>query len=244
MGKKIFLSLCVVFSLAAYTDDSYDDPIFHFYDSPTMINHHYIQPHHPQQSTVSYVLRLRFPPGLKKIPGLCGYYKGYRLNFNTDYCLVNEKSPSDTFTLVIADEVHRRWHNNTTKDLKRVGKKCRMFHITRKQDARGDGWDVEEEKPDNIPVILPKTSIVLIFDPDLVSGLKKDDGLMKIKTNGSVPLYLPIIEIAETLTEDKLNQVCAEACFAALDTRGIHCPISSCVKNDSSMIVAMSTLNS
>ena len=57
---------------------------------------------------------------------------------------------------LLADEVHRRWHNNTTKDLKRVGKKCRMFYITRKQDARGDGWDVEEEKPDNIPVVLTK----------------------------------------------------------------------------------------
>ncbi len=219
-----------------FEDEDFEDQILPIYDGPAYM------PHHVSPPLTSYVLRFRFPASVKKIPALCGYYKGYRLRFNTDYCLINEKTPSDTFTLVIADDVNRRWQNNATKDLKRTGKKCRMFYITKKHDGGAYGWDVEEEKESNIPVVLPKTSIVIIFDPDLISTIKKNDDLMKVKTASHSPLYLPIIEIKPEVTCEKLSEACTEAWCAALDTRGIHCPVSATTKNDPSMIIAMNTL--
>ena len=246
MKKKIVLfiaasiALCRIdTSVHAYQaprEDDFEDAPAAFYHTPREIQHNVAQP------LTSYVLRFRFPFPAKKIPPLCGYYKGYRLRFNTDYCLINEKSPSDTFTLVIADEVNRRWQNNSTKDLKRTGKKCRMFYISKKHESGSYAWDVEEEKASNIPIVLPKSSIVIIFDPDLISTLKKNDDLMKVKTSQHSQLYLPIIEVKGDVTPEKISQACDEAWCAALDTRGVHSPVSSVTRNDPSVIVAMNTL--
>ncbi len=189
--KKQFLLFAVlgtVCSLIAFTEDEFQDPIIPFYDMPIAT------PLRQSQPLTSYILRFRFPASIKENPPLRGYYKGFRLNFSTDYCLINEIIPSDSFTLVITDDVHRRFQNNATKDLKRAGEKCRMFYITKKQDGSIYSWDVEEENKENIPIVLPKGAIIIIFDPDLITGLKKNDDLMKIKT-GCHTLYLPIIEL-------------------------------------------------
>ena len=235
MVKQFILSVSLVTSVFAVMEESYDDPVLDFFDTPYMP----VTP--PKQPDIQYVLRVRFPTSIRKFPRLCGYYKGYRLNFNSDYCLINEKTPSDSFTLVITDDVTRRWQNNTTKDLKRAENNYRMFHITKKHTRTGYTWNVEEEEKTNIPCVLPKASIVFIFDPDLVKGLITDDGLHKIKSPSSDQLYLPIIELTPDVTAEKLKKVCDNAWCAAPDTRGIHSPVSASVKNEASSIVAMHT---
>lgn len=233
---KMLIALSLIFSLNATFDDNFDDPVLPFYDHP---QHFYRAPAQPH---VSYIIRFRFPAAVKNIPPLCGYYKGFRLNFNSDYCIINEKIPLDSFTLVVTDGVSRRWQNNTIQGVKRVGKKYKMFYLTKKQGTKGYSWHVEEEDKRNIPVVLPKTAIIIVFDPDLISSLKKDDDLMKVKTTAQTPLYLPIIEINSDVTEASLSNACTQASCAALDTRGIHSPVASTVKNDTSMVVTMNSL--
>lgn len=240
MKKQVsfFLLLLTCFTMRGIvkdTADDFEDDSANYFDSAIIA---------PQRnsSMTSYILRLRFPASMK-VPTLCGYYKGYRLSFNTDFCLINEKTPSDVFTLVICDELHRRLQNNATVDLKRTGKKCKMFYITKKYESGGQFcWDVEEENESNIPVILPKTAIIILLDPDLVKEVKKNDSLMKMKSSFQHPLHLPIIDIKPNVTEAQLRQACASAWCSAIDTRGVHSPVSSSIKQDSTMIVAMNTL--
>ena len=243
--KLLFIVLSICTTLAAYTEADYYNDIDDDEDNEVPVIPVYATtPARPiTPPLISTILRFKFPQSIKKIPPLCGYYKGYRLRFNTDFCLINEKTQSDSFTLVIADDINRKWQNNTTKDLKRSGQKCRMFYISKRHDGSPYAWDVEEEKPSNIPQVLPKTCIVIIFDPDLISSLKKDDDLTKIRTAARNPLYLPIIEVSPEITQEKVKDICTETWCAAVDTRGIHSPVSSTVKNDQTMIIAMNTLD-
>ena len=238
MKMKIIIALGITSSILAYSHNQYFD-----YDHSFPIYDTGFHTHSHHHDFTSYVLRVRFPRGIKKTPPLCGYYKGYRLRFDVDYCLINEKTPVDAFTLIITNEVHRRWQKNTTRDLKRVaGKPCRMFYITKKHDGTCCTWNVEEVAKKNIPLVLPKTAIVLVFDPKLIDTLKNSDDLMKIKTPKQDSLYLPIIELKADITQEQLNKATDHAWCGALDTRGVHSPVSSSVKNGHSCIACVTRL--
>src|SRR5262245_45882520 len=103
------------------------------------------------QDYFCYVVRVQFPSSLKSVPTVCGYYKGYNLEFHTDLCIIQEVHPCDKFMIAITEQIQRKFDNKNVQYLERLPKsKCRLFYVTRTYDE-AKPWTIEEELEKNVP---------------------------------------------------------------------------------------------
>lgn len=185
----------------------------------------------------SYILRLRFPSHIK-VPTLCGFYKGYRLDFSSDICIIKEAHSCPSFSIVIAEDITTTLDGTTIQSLEQIpSKKCRMFYITK--NIKKDGsieWDVEEESQENIPTVLPKAAIILLFNPDYIDKIDPSTG--KNPTQEEV-FSLPLIEIKKDISQKELDQTSTASWCASVDIRGIHRATNVTKKKDALRLISL-----
>ncbi len=195
-----------------------------------------------KQEYSSYILRVQFPVSLKKTPPVCAYYKGYNLEFNTDFCIIQETRSCDRFTIAITEQVHREFDSTQVQYLERLrNKKCRLFYLTRSSDQTAP-WTIEEEEEKNIPLKLPRNAVVLFLDPSHVEGLQCDKENFKATGIITDPVVsLPYVTIKASISAQELEKTSVSTLLASLDSRGIHPHVPKEVKIDSTAIVSMRT---
>lgn len=185
----------------------------------------------------SYILRLRFPSHIK-IPALCGFYKGYRLNFSSDLCIIKEALNCPSFSIVIAEDITISGDGHTIHCLEQIpSKKCRMFYLAK--SIKKDGlieWEVEEESRENIPLVLPKAAIILLFDPDQID---KIDPVLQKKGPHEDVVSLPLIEIKKDISQKELDDTCKASWCASVAMRGIHRATGVTKKNDALRLISL-----
>ncbi len=188
------------------------------------------------QEQGSYILRIRFPSTIK-VPALCGFYKGYRLDFTNDLCIIKESRHCSSFSMIITEDVTIHWNDHTIDYLEQIpSKKCRMFYLSK--NIQKDGlieWKVEEEKKDDIPPILPKAAIILLFNPDYVNSIEPQSSQKKSLHEGV--FSLPLIEIKKDISQKELDDICKASWCAAIDIRGIHRRTDVEKKNDALRLI-------
>lgn len=191
----------------------------------------------------SYILRIQFPSSLKKAPALCAYYKGYNLEFDTDFCIIQEARSCDRFTIAITEQVHRKGDATQIQYLERLrGKKCRLFYLTRTPEPDTTPWTIEEEKEENIPLKLPRNALVLFLDPSHVEGLQCNKESFKTTSIVTDPVVsLPYVTIKSTISAKELENTSINTLLASLDSRDIHPHAPKEVKIDRTAIVSMRT---
>ena len=77
-----------------------------------------------------------------------------------------------------------------------------------------------------------KSSIIIIFDPDMLKGLNKDDSLLKVKMECTYPTLLAHNRNKTDVTEEQLHARFNRCLVLCNRYRGVHSPVSSKVKND------------
>lgn len=204
-------------------------------------------PSSPTSEESSYILRVRFPSSLK-VPALCGFYKGYRLNFSPDICVIKESSTCPSFCIIIAQDVSINSDDNTIQRLEQIpAKKYRMFYLAKNIAKDGAiAWNVEEEAPANIPQILPKSALILLFNPDYISKVASPAKTESRKAVEKTPqtsqdevVYLPVIEIKKDISQQEVDAICKTSWCAAVEMRGVHRPTGVTKKNDTLRLISL-----
>lgn len=196
----------------------------------------------------SYIIRLEFPASVKKIPAVSGYYKGYKLEFDNDMCIIPESRCYNNFAIVVTNQVNHKSDRNNIQYLERMeNKPCRLFYITREYDINNPeattSWSIEEEKEHNLPLRLPESAFVLLLNPKYIDTISYDKQ-MKLKLNkvkDSV-IILPTIVISPTITEEELNKSSIYTLLASLDANAIHTQPKKAVKQERTVLISMNTL--
>jgi hypothetical protein len=183
------------------------------------------------KSAPTYITRIIFPTALKNIPTLYGYYKGYKVEFDKDYCIIPEDEVYTYFPIIITQEVNHELSGNNIRYLARIPEKpCRLFHVSFKDKQ----WSVEEEDTKKLPIKIPENALVLLLNPDHV------DALQEVKTAENTSenvLNLPSIHIKPTVTEQELNATSIYTLLAGLDSNAIHTSIDKKLKKERSTVV-------
>jgi hypothetical protein len=189
-----------------------------------------------------YILRVQFPVSLKKVPTVCGYYKGYNLEFNTDFCIIQEAHPCDKFMIAITEQVQRKFDNKNLQYLERLpSTKCRLFYLTRTYDATAP-WTIEEEREKNIPSKLPGSTIVLFLDPEHVDTLSCDQDNFKTTSIMKDPVVtLPYVIIKPSVSSSALEKASIATLLASVDSRNIHPTTPKEIKVERTTVVSMRT---
>lgn len=181
-----------------------------------------------------YSMRINFPATFKKIPALCGYYKGYKLEFDENMCIIPENNQACSYFTVIITEQVKHTRDGTLEHLQRFADKpCRLFHISR----RDKQWHVQEEHTDNIPVRLPEEALVLLINPVFVDSFSTQDS-----TRIDTPIItLPTLYIKPTVTQQEFDISALQALFASLDVNPVHSSVKKAVKKERSLVISLRT---
>ena len=171
------------------------------------------------------------PPTIKSIPVLYGYYKGYKLEFDNDYCIIPEDQVCTYFPIIITQAVKHTLNGNNIRYLARIANKpCRLFHASLKDNQ----WTIEEEAPEKIPLTIAENALVLLLNPDYIDTLK---GSKKSGNSEHSLVDLPHIYIKPTVTQQELQATSLYALLASLDSNAIHCPIAKKIKKERTTVL-------
>lgn len=197
------------------------------------------------QEKALYILRIDFPPQTDTIPPICGYYKGYKLEFDNELCILPESQMCDKFVLVITPQINHKSDGSNIKYLERSEKQpCRLFYLTGEYNAPTStltNWCIEEEKIKNVPLRLPDSALVLLMNPrhiDKVIYSKNRKNLNK-KIEQKTFTMLPTIVIKKQITQKELNSASIYTLLASLDANAVHVPIKRAVKNERGIVISM-----
>lgn len=203
----------------------------------------------------NYVLKVQFPNPIKKMPELCGYYKGKRLEFNGNVCIINESQLCNQFILVITEEVTHKSNKKKVKHLERSkNSPCRMFVITSQLDPEKNdkiSWSVGEKKGSNIPVRLQDSSLILLMNPNHIdsinSSVTPSGQNIYLDTSNSLTnntiIYLPDIIIKPNITQNEVNTASVYTLLASLDSNAIHPKSQKILKNERNLICMRTSNN-
>jgi hypothetical protein len=192
---------------------------------------------HQAQETLTvpwYSMRINFPATFKKIPVLCGYYKGYKLEFDENLCIIPENNQACSYFTVIITEQVQHINDGTLEHLTRLADKpCRLFHVSR----RDKQWHVQEELTDNIPLRLPEEALVLLINPLFIEDFKAQES-----TRLEIPIItLPTLYIKSTVTQQEFDITALRALFASLDVNPVHSSVKKTVKKERSLVISLRT---
>lgn len=219
-----------------------------FYIALYMLNYIIFKPtiifSHSDQEIVSYILKVDFPKSIEKIPELCAYYRGYKINFDRDICLIRQAIPSNQFILVITSEVNHKSEGNNIKYLERIeSKPCKVFYITSKIDKNNiSKWSFEEENIENLPLRIPEGSLVLLMDPNYIDCLKNYEEQEISKNSYGTIITLPKIIIKKNAQANEINSSMNYIWLAAFDSNAIHTNVKRASKENAKVIVSMKLL--
>ena len=196
-----------------------------------------------EKKQYTYLLKIKLPQKISKFPQICSYFKGYKINFEENFCILNQNKPINQFILVITPEVKYKVDGNNIQYLERVENlACKMFYIKAEFDVEKNiirDWIFEEEKFEQLPISLPMDSMVLLLNPEHVNGLyfEKND----LKNNKNI-INLPEIVIKENISEEALNKSAIEILMASLNNNSIHAPVRIRTKNENDKIIHIKEL--
>lgn len=179
-----------------------------------------------------YSMHINFPATFKKIPVLCGYYKGYKLEFDENLCIIPENNPAYSYFTVIITEQVKYTSEGTLEHLERLADKpCRLFHLS----CRDKQWHVQEEHADNIPSRLPAEALVLLINPTLVDGFN----IQSNKRTTTPIITLPTLYIKPTITQQEFDIHAIQALSASLDVNPVHSSVKKAVKKEQSFVMSL-----
>ncbi|MBA3953850.1 hypothetical protein H0X48_00815 [Candidatus Dependentiae bacterium] len=183
-----------------------------------------------------YITRVVFPATVKNIPTICGYYKGYSLKFNSNYCVLPEDQIRTYFPLVITQEVQQIAEGKNVKYLERIpNKPCKLFHIRHTDDKK---WSIELELEKTLPLRLPAEALILLMNPDHIDSLKKSD---ESADTDESSVLLPSIIIKPTITAQQLTAQSTDSLLAAFDSKSVHRPVKEAILQQGSVVLSMRT---
>ena len=192
----------------------------------------------------SYLLRFQFPPSIKQIPLLRGYYKGASLEFENDFCIISEDTECMQFTLFVTNPKHApqpKAEGNNIKYFERFNDKCRLFYITRKTDKEQSSWIVKEEEVKNMPLRIPDDATILLMKPKDIELLKDDTDPKLIesavKFSKVNTILLPKIVVRCTATQADFDTLADKAACASIDLKATHPVVPKEVKYDNAKAV-------
>lgn len=206
-----------------------------------------------EKTNISFIFNIEFPLTISNIPVINGYYKGERLKFDKDFCIINEEAKATSFTLIVTEQIKLKSDGNNIKYLERIkNQPCKFFYINQveKTDSKAEEtdivWKIEEETDINLlPTKLPDNSIVIVLDPTYIQGLKLQNGKNKnIQCNNkSILIKLPTLalKLKDTQDEEDLLTAFDYASLATLDLNAIHAKTKESVKNNDTSIISMRT---
>ncbi|MCL4361654.1 hypothetical protein M1446_04860 [Candidatus Dependentiae bacterium] len=225
--------------------------IFSFYiNSSHVLTRTFLNEIQDDKTALSFIFSLEFPIGLSNIPVINGYYKGEKLKFEKDFCIINEDTKITSFTLIVTEQIKIKSDGNNIKYLEMVKEQpCKFFYITQVEQKEGEtdiAWKVEEEVDTKLlPSKLPDNSIVIVLDPSYVQGLKTQASKTKnIQCNNkSILIKLPTLalKIKENEEEEDLLKAFDYAALATLELNAFHAKTKEEVKNKETSIISMRT---
>lgn len=177
-----------------------------------------------------YLFTVKFPSNIKKMPVLCGYYKGKPLDFDKDFCIISQKEPVNQFTLVITDQISFP-HESNIKHLERIeGNPCNLYYITKKDDIT---WCVEEQNIKDLPLKLPNDSIILLINPEYVEFI--DNNIRSVSNKKNI-IDLPCVVIKSNISQQELLTASISSLLASLDVKSIHAQVEKALKQEGAVI--------
>jgi hypothetical protein len=212
--------------------------------SSSLYNHLPEQKFDIASKSTQYIIRVEFPSFIKNIPTLYGYYKGYRVEFDNNLCIIADSKAYDNFIIVITEQVHHKSEGNNIKYLQRLeDKRCRLFYLTpeyNRWDPTCVNWLVEEEDSKNLPLRLPESAFVLLFNPDYVKVPVSHKPTNKHILSKEL-IYLPTIVVSSTISQKKITKSSTYALLASLDANAIHRQPKKELKQEQAVLMSVST---
>lgn len=171
----------------------------------------------------TYMFRIKFPYHIENAK-VCAYFKGYKLEFENDLALILQHKPITNLFVVITEQVNNKKTANNIRYLERIkNKNCRFFYVTRKFDNIANeycGWKIHEEDSKNIPIKIPEKSIVILLNPNFVSGLSYNEADNFCDNKNLISL--PTLKIKSNIKQKDLNKSCLNSCMNSFNTNTMH----------------------
>lgn len=155
----------------------------------------------------------------------CGIYGGRPLSFSGDMAIIKDTKMSLVFSLLITNDITYCQAGCTVRCLSRRSGACvRWFDLSLKLVQGVWKWDIVELSAHQIPLIIPRHTIIFFFDPELIEGLKSPVTACCSHANAhrdtSMVFELPAI-VVKNISLQKIETACQEAHLSYLDVRGI-----------------------
>ena len=195
-------------------------------------------------STKLFSGSIEFP--MKIDSDLCIFYKGQKLcldkssaNEIVQFSFIDHKDTQTIFLIItqaiscLTEESNTIQHLQLTKANDYICYKLQAQRNSQDDEHELLTWKIEQHHLEK--GILPQNSLILLFDPNLISGIKiqswKPECVFRL---------VPTIIVLPTATEKEINRTMVIARLAALDVDAIH---AKSQKPISTHAVLISTLN-
>lgn len=230
--KAFFNSFFIFLSLTFFNISSFENfPELVFGVAPS---NYYFSPFQ-EKLNFSYSFSVKVPPAIiKNLPPVCAYYKGEKLNFESNFCIIYEDSKMASFTIVITPDITRKAEDKNVYYLERKEDlPCVIYYVNQVEKVNSpdfQNYDIEwhidkETNTKNMPKRLPDNSIIILLDPEYIDDLKvKDLDQKNIEISGSSV----IVSLPDLILKSKNNSLKAiqdaldNALLASLDQKPFH----------------------
>ncbi len=172
------------------------------------------------QSFYEHILRVKLPKHLEQGKGLYAFYKGTYYQVNPKAFISDDETITSFSLIITTDIVIPQHQKNNPTHLQRGKGPCTWYDIT-KTDAT---WLITERALTDVPKRLPKNTIILYINPDLITHLAPQKEHTILHENQHALTTLPVILFKSSLTQEELNTELDYAALAALDLKVIHRP--------------------
>lgn len=193
-----------------------------------------------QLQTFSYILRLKFPEHIKKIPFIKAYYKGKLLIFDQDFCILSESKMVSKFFLFITKAENAplvKSNGNNIIYLERKKRKpYKFFSIT----LENKQWIVKEEDKDT-SLKIPDTSIILLLNPAFIESINTQNFKHQGIIESAYLIFLPKIIINKKIKQEELIQDNELSILASCDLNTFHTPAKKHTKQEGNTLMSLRT---
>lgn len=188
---------------------------------------------------ISYIISIKFPDKIKKLPTVYGFYKGKKLEFNNGICIFEEDKLANNFFVVITDKVNY----NKESLIKDNQSDCKIFYIERKINKKQSEscykWNITEQDCCNLPKRLPRNSLVILAPASKINlynnkSIKLEDDSI---TNNNI-CYMPEIILNKNLTKSEINNIFDSILLKSIDINNVHEKTKTKVQEHGQCIIA------
>lgn len=173
---------------------------------------------------LNYILDLKLPSSVENCNATC-IYKGSKINFDNNSCILKEKNASPSFFLIITPEISFSCNGNIfcMKRVKNVD--CKAYFLTLKEKNKTEmendnselyKWDILTLDPDKIPNKLPEHIIVLQLPADYVTTLENPSKIIRSNSRN-----LPKIVLRSTLTQEEIDDALTDIALTTPDINSL-----------------------